>query len=49
MMAEAVKQDIRVLIENKAKFLLVGCIWYDIAGALFSFCLCADPKTEKMI
>ena len=26
MMAEAIKQDIRVLIENKAKFLLVNCI-----------------------
>ena len=25
MMAEAVKQDIRVLIENKSKFLLVSC------------------------
>lgn len=26
MMAEAVKQDIRVLIENKSKFLLVSCL-----------------------
>ena len=26
MMAEAVKQDTRVLIENKAKFLLVSCM-----------------------
>ena len=30
MMAEAVKQDIRVLIENKAKFLLVSCMEYMI-------------------
>jgi len=46
-MAEAIKQDIRVLIENKAKFLLVSCAqqWVALTNGIGMLILSNEQDT----
>ena len=51
MMAEAIKQDIRVLIENKAKFLLVSCAqqWVALANGIGMQLLSNEKDQDTLI
>ena len=51
MMAEAIKQDIRVLIENKAKFLLVSCAqqWVALTNGIGMQLLSNEKDQDTLI